>query len=211
MAEQTDSGYEKNYQGLIKYLENHDFKANNLRLGLKDAEGGAIASFLGRDYRITKEGVEPLDGQGAHPNFRSILIHYAVSPGTGGPGGEFLALSQLPGILRGRREPGKDILNNKIVRLFGETGHEGFKKAALKLSGEYLGDHPSGGKIWLFKVFPKVHMQAVFYEADEEYPVDVKILFDSNAPAYLEFECLAFLNGCLVDALAYAHDKDGVL
>jgi hypothetical protein len=208
---EASGGYEKNYQGLIRLLLEHDFKANNGRLGLRDAEGGAEASFLGRDYRISKEGVEPLDGKEADPNFRSILIHYAVSPGTGEPGEEFLSLSQLPGVLRGRREPGKDILNQKIVRHFGGLSHEDFKKAALKLSGEYLGEHPTGGRLWLFKVLPKLHMEVVFYEADEEFPVDLKVLFDSNAVNYLEFECLAFLNGCLVDALVRAQEREGVL
>ncbi|MBI4857883.1 MAG: DUF3786 domain-containing protein [Acetobacterium woodii] len=33
------------------------------------------------------------------------------------------------------------------------------------------------------------------------YPVEIQTLFDESTPEFLEFECLAFLCGCLVRAL----------
>jgi hypothetical protein len=204
MPDYSISGYEKNYQGLIQYLKGHDFAANNEKLGLTTIAGGATIKFLGREYKITEEGVIATDGKDSPPNYRSILIHYATSPGKGDPAKDFLTLFQLPGVLRGRRDPGKDILNKEVIAAFTDSTYEDFEKIASKLEAEYLGDHPSGGKYWQFKVFPKIYMQVIFCEADDEFPAEIRVLFDTHAPEYLGFECLAFLNGCLCDALIEA-------
>ncbi|MDR1041238.1 MAG: DUF3786 domain-containing protein [Deltaproteobacteria bacterium] len=202
--EQRDSGYEQNYQRLVPGLRGCDFGECAPRLGLKPVPGGVEAEYLGRAYRVTEEGVAPLDGAYADPNHRSTLIHYALSKGEGQPSDDFLGLFQLPGVLRGRKTPGNEFLSAAMERAFGEKGHALFARAAESLGGEYLGVHPSGGKLWLFRTLPRIHMQVVFTEADEEFPVEVRVLFDSHATEYLGFECLAFMHGALGQALAQA-------
>ncbi len=59
----------------------------------------------------------------------------------------------------------------------------------------------SGGYSWLLKVLPKILLQIVYYDVDDEFPCEVQILFDNNASLFMEFECLAFLQGCLVRAM----------
>ena len=195
------SGYEQNYLGLIKELKGLDFKEAAARLGLKCGESGAEAHFLGRAFRISESGVEPLDGGPSNPNYRSILIHYITSKGSGEPGGEFLSLKQLPGVPRSQAFDNEgSILNGPLYETFRE-GHGAFREAALSLGGEYLGAHPSGGRLWLFQVLPKLRLQVIFEEEDDEFPMRVRVLFDSHALEYMGFECLAFLHGCLVHAL----------
>ncbi|MDR1314943.1 MAG: DUF3786 domain-containing protein [Deltaproteobacteria bacterium] len=204
---ERDSGYEKNYQRLAPGLVGCDFAECAPRLGLKAVPGGVEAEYLGRAYRVTEGGVEPLDGEYADPNHRSTLVHYALSKGDGPPAEDFLGLMQLPGVLRGRKSPGSEFLSASIERAFGGKGHELFAKAAESLGGEFLGVHPSGGKLWLFKALPRIHMQVVFSEADDEFPVEARVLFDSHATEYLGFECLAFMHGALGDALAEAGQR----
>jgi hypothetical protein len=48
---------------------------------------------------------------------------------------------------------------------------------------------------------PKIPLQIVYYDGDDEFPCEVQILFDKNASHFMEFECLAFLEGCLVRAM----------
>ncbi len=50
-------------------------------------------------------------------------------------------------------------------------------------------------------MLPKILLQIVYYDADDEFPFEVQILFDKNASRFMEFECLAFLEGCLVRAM----------
>ncbi|MDR2353207.1 MAG: DUF3786 domain-containing protein [Deltaproteobacteria bacterium] len=199
--EDINNGYEKNYQRLIANLKDFNFPQGE-RLGFKVSPNSAQIKFLGRDYLLTESGVKALDGKDSKANNRSILIHYLLSEGQGDPGEEFLTLSQFPGVLRGRREPGRDILNGPIIDAYSSSGHEAFQARAQELGGVYLGKSPSGGFLWLFKVFPKIYMQVDFLEASDEFPLEVRVLFDSRAQEYLGFECLAFLNGSLIDALA---------
>lgn len=41
----------------------------------------------------------------------------------------------------------------------------------------------------------------IFSDADEDFPVSIKIMVDQTAIHFLEFECLAFMVGCFVRAL----------
>jgi hypothetical protein len=45
---------------------------------------------------------------------------------------------------------------------------------------------------FLFKI-DKIPMQVIYYEADDEFPCDIKVKFDGGAGRFIEFETLAFL------------------
>ena len=70
-----------------------------------------------------------------------------------------------------------------------------------RLSGVFNAKPKLGGYTWLLKVLPKILLLIVYYDADDEFPFEVQILFDKNASRFMEFECLAFLEGCLVRAM----------
>jgi hypothetical protein len=184
-----------------------DFSANAKELGLIVTKEGVEARLLGRDYLITSQGVFPKDGQKADPNCLSLLVHYSLSQGRGEPGEDFLSLSQLPGVMRGQRDLETDILNLKMEKAFGEGDDEFFATAAAKLGGIFLGEHKAGGKLWLFKILPKINLEVVYSEADEEFPLEIRVLFSSRAPEFMKFECLGFLSACLVEALVEASGK----
>jgi hypothetical protein len=88
-----------------------------------------------------------------------------------------------------------------LARAFAEAGYEAFVRAARALGGQRIEGSPQGGNAWQFELLPKIRARVVYEEADEEYPLEIKVLFDNRAIEFLEFECLAFLNGCLVEAL----------
>jgi hypothetical protein len=196
-------GYEKNYETLRPRLAQADFGARAEALGFRPAEGGASIGFLGREYLLDPQGVRAADGLPSPANHRSLLIHYLLSPGQGGPGERFLTLWQFPGFVRGRREPGSDLLSRPALAAFGDDA-EGFRRAALALGGEELPPTADGWLEWLFKALPRVSAKVGYLPADEEFPAEVRVYFDDLAPSYLEFECLAFLCGSISQALAEA-------
>lgn len=60
---------------------------------------------------------------------------------------------------------------------------------------------------WHFQALPKVGLKLIHYEADDEYPVDFKYLFDRRAVDFLAYECLAFMIGCFnYELIAAARD-----
>ena len=50
-----------------------------------------------------------------------------------------------------------------------------------------------------FGVLPRIPSRVAFYEADDEFPANTQIMLDKSALRFLEFECLAFLGGIILN------------
>jgi hypothetical protein len=194
------SGYEQIYKSLIPKLSKCDFFEVSERLGLSlQPEGILSANFLGREYEISFLGVNPTDSKPVNVNNLSVLAYYTLSEGIGEPAFSFVPISNLAGT---------GIVFTKNIEWvtdpLGKTfsgNYTTFCKTMCRLGGVFNGKLKSGGYSWLLKVLPKILLQIVYYEGDDEFPCKVQILFDKNASRFMEFECLAFLEGCFVRAM----------
>lgn len=195
-------GYGENYRKLLPKLKKPDLIENACRLGASPHGENAIIPFLCRDYIITHNGVEPADGLPASANNRSILIFYATSEGAGELTGEFALLNRLTGMIDGQNSLAKDMMTTPLVREFGDN-YNAFAAAVTRLGGTELPAQGSGKHVWQLQVLPKIMVQIVFYEADDEFPAEIQIMFDKATPRFLEFECMAFLTGSMVQALIH--------
>ncbi|MBI5847499.1 MAG: DUF3786 domain-containing protein [Nitrospirae bacterium] len=193
-----NSGYSSIYRGLISRLPECDFQESADRLGLEYIEGGIQVCFLKREYRITANGVEPLDGQPVNVNNRSVLLYYLLSKGRGDPENSYVLFESIPGMISGLTFQGR-LMNTPLERYFGND-YVKFSETAVKLGG-IKEESLSGTHLWRFNVLPKIPVKIVFYEADDEFPINIQIMLDRTALNFLEFECLAFMVGCFVRAL----------
>jgi len=195
------NGYEQIYLELVKSLAGFDFSGNAPHLGLKlNPEGQVKVRFLGRDYLVDSQGAHPLDGRAAEVNHLSLVVHYAVSPGRGEPSGQFLPLRRMTGMVEGQGTFENDGVSRPLLRKF-EGDLPALEAAVARLGGDYAGPDESGGLSWVFRPFPKVPLKLVHHLADEEFPADFRLLFDSSATAFMEFEALGFLAGVFVNDL----------
>ncbi len=194
-------GYDSIYLRLIPRLAECDFEASAGRLGLEYIDGSVRVDFLKRKYVITLDGVEPLDGQPVDANTRSVLVYYLLSKGTGNPENSYILLESIPRMIGGLGFQNR-LMSAPLERKFGND-YSKFNEAATKLGGVEE-DSPPGKHSWKFDVLPKIPLKAVFYEADDEFPVSIQILLDKTALQFLEFECLAFMVGCFVHAFMKA-------
>lgn len=193
------SGYEQIYEGLIPQLSKCDFFKAAERLGLSLQPDGALSvRFLGREYEISSCGVKPTDGKPVNVNNRSVLAYYTLSPGMGEPEFSYVPISYHagPGMIFGNIK----WMTDPLGKAFSEN-YEAFSKAMDKLGGVFNGKMKSGSYLWLLNVLPKIPLQIIYQDGDDEFPCQVQILFDKNASLFLEFECLAFLQGCFVRAI----------
>jgi len=74
-------------------------------------------------------------------------------------------------------------------------GVELFRRAAEVLGGEPLA---LGGAGYVFTVLPRVHMPIVYWEGDEEFPSQARVLFEDTAAHYMPTDGLAILGSQLV-------------
>ncbi len=194
------SGYEQIYKSLIPKLWECDFLEVAERLGLSLQPDGALSvNFLGREYEISSRGVNPTDGKPVNVNNRSVLGYYSLSKGVGEPAFSYVPISNLAGT--GIKViPNIKWMTDPLGKTFsGDYGK--FSETMCRLGGVFNGKLKSSGYAWLLKALPKILLQVVFYDEEDEFPCEVQILFDENASRFMEFECLAFLEGCLVRAM----------
>jgi hypothetical protein len=199
-ADSMTSGYEQIYLDLLPALQSCDLRESAGRLGLSYAGGRIRISFFGREYIITNDGAEPMDGRPVNVNSRSVLLHYVMSRASVEPEYSFVPLSRLAGVLDGHHPITDGIMNASLVRCFGNDLSK-LKAAINAIDGVYEGTSNSGGHTWLLHPLPKIPVRIIFYEADEEFPPEIQIMPDKTAPRIMDFECLAFFCGCMVNAL----------
>lgn len=202
-------GYEKNYESLLPRLSKCDFLEIAERLGLSLQPDGTLSvNFLGREYEISSRGVNPTDGKPVNVNNRSVLAYYTLSKGVGEPAFSYVPIYYFAGTgmifskdLKWMTAPlGKTFSGNYIK----------FSETMCKLGGVFNGKLKSDGYSWLLKALPKILLQIVYYNGDDEFPCEVQIVFDKNASRFMEFECLAFLEGCLVRAMIMTAKKGDI-
>lgn len=193
-----NGAYDSIYYGLVSKLSKLDFTESADRLGLHHIDGGIQVCFLKREYRISSNGVEPVDGLPVHVNNRSVLLYYILSKGEGDPQNNYVRFESIPRMISGLPVQSR-LMNAPLERYFGND-YVKFTEAAIKLGGTQ-GESSSGKHLWRFDILQKIPLQLVFYEADEDFPAEIQIMLDTTAIQFLEFECLAFLMGCLVRAL----------
>ena len=194
------NGYEEIYQKLIPRLSECDFEEAAARLGFCSTADAAIICFLGREFHITKNGVSAADGQPINVNTGSVLIYYVLSKGRGEPAGTFAPLFRLTGLIEGRNAQEKNLMIAPLIQKFGHD-YGRLEKAISRLGAVCEEPPDSGFHVFTLNLLPKIPAKIVYYEADEEFSADIQLLLDENSPKFLEFECLAFLAGCLTKTL----------
>jgi hypothetical protein len=205
-VENTTTGYENIYLSLLPELAVRDLASCSPDLGAVFSGGVARVSFLGREYVITNEGVSPADGSPVDVNYLSVLVYYFISGGFGELSGDFAPLHRLTGMIDGQRDLTDDFQCAPLIRKFGNDGGR-LNAAVTRIGGVELDDSPRGKRIWQLYALPKILAQIVLYEADEEFPTDIQILFDRFSPRFLNFECLAVLTGCMIHSLVEAAEN----
>ncbi|MFN2167538.1 MAG: DUF3786 domain-containing protein, partial [Anaerolineae bacterium] len=88
----------------------------------------------------------------------------------------------------------------RLVRELPE-GIAAFRRAAESLGGEPL---PLGGAGYTFTVLPRVRLGLAYWEGDEEFPSQARVLFEDSAAHYLPTDGLAILGSQLVGKILRA-------
>ena len=197
-------GYEKNYQGIVYKLADCDFEEAAPRLGLNPPVNGVVkVPFLGREYEITSKGITVTDGLPVHPNYLSTLVYYITFKGGAEGDNSSLGSSFIRSISSGFTHVIGDLAwysSDELAKEFGKDYNK-FRNAMEALGA--VAEESVKGKeyTWSYRNLPKIPMKLVYYEADDEFPCEIKLKLDDCAKRYMEFEQLGFLCGCFATTL----------
>jgi hypothetical protein len=200
------NGYEKTYDVIVPRLRGLEFPYAALRLGFDLIDKYRMSiDFLGRTFELDREGVRPLDGAPVNVNFLSVLVYYAISKGNTEPLYDFALLNSFTGGLASSGDSA-DWMTAPLRKVCGDSGrgrsgYEKFRRAALAMGMTGEGSRVTGEHTWQYRLLPKIPVLIKYFEADDEFPCDIKIYYDKTVTEFLDFEPLAVLNTCFVSAI----------
>ncbi len=194
--------YEKVYQELLPRLASADIAGAARELGLAMQGGAALVPCFGRDFLVGKQGVSMADGAKAPLNHRIVLTYYITHGGRGENANRFVPYRELPGGQDFARSL-SEIVEGRAVKFFGGK-LELLNSAAAALSATSGEEYAPGDASFVISALPKLPLLMTFYDADEDFPADVKVFYDITAPNFLDMECLAVLGFLLVQELEAA-------
>jgi hypothetical protein len=174
-----------------------------LRSGCQqDADGNFRLSFFWREYVVSGDDftVRRAGTGDEMPSFiQSIILTYLVTADGTTPSGHWIGFRELPeGMFYVQAFEGYS--GKRLVREL-PGGIEAFRRAAESLGGEPL---PLGGAGYTFTVLPRVRLGLAYWEGDEEFPSQARVLFEDSAAHYLPTDGLAILGSQLVGKILRA-------
>jgi hypothetical protein len=209
------NGYEQTYDVIAPRLRDLEFPYAALRLGFDLIDKYRMSiDFLGRKFEVDRDGVRPVDGEPVNVNFRSVLVYYAISRGDTEPLYDFALLNAFIGSLSSSWEDRAgwmaEPLKKALSPALGDS-YTRFRQAARDMGMTYEGSRAAGEHTWQYRLLPKIPVLIKYFEADDEFPCDIKIYYDKTVPEFLDFEPLAVLNGCLVSAITAAAERPSLV
>ena len=156
--------------------------------------------FLGKPFviRVDEEVDVQMEGSDNDVSLpaKILICHYLLNASSEADSGELITFREIPdghfyfdAFQRRARDP--------FLSTFGQ------KSGLFHGCAQALGGKPveTGDASMIFQVLPRVAVQLVLWEGDEEFPPEASILFDSSIARRLPVEDIAVLSGMLVYSL----------
>lgn len=194
--------YEVVYEELLARLAEADLVENASKLDLEVRDGAVVVPLFDRAHLVGSEGIVAADQGPVQVAHRIVLAHLLLFGGSGGASGELVPYRELRG--------GCDFSRNLAITVEGRlaksfSGRAPDLRRAVKTLGGALRETESSYDICaLVPALPMIPLMFTFYDADEDFPAEVKVFFDSNAQSFLDLECLAVLAMLLASELEAA-------
>jgi hypothetical protein len=197
--------YRDAYQRACEIMEGRDPRidaetAGVPYIGSNEEQGRFEIRMLNRDYHVSWPDLEVREvGRDEEPSYvvQLLLLHYLITSDGISLRNQWISFRDLPD---GRvyypafREGSEAWL---LSRFGSDPG--GLDSAATALGGESA---ELGDRGYVFWAFPRLPIAVLLWEGDDEFPPEMRILFDATAPNYLPTEDLAviarYLTACLV-------------
>lgn len=171
-----------------------------LRSGCEqDADGNFRLTFFWREYVVSGDDftVRRVDtGEEPSSFTQSLILTYLVTADGTTPSSRWIGFRELPaGMFYVQAFQGYS--GNRLVRDL-QGGVEIFRRAAEALGGEPLDIGDAG---YVFTVLPRIRLGLVYWEGDEEFPSQARVLFEDTSARYMPTDGLAILGSQLVGRL----------
>ena len=167
------------------------------RSGFAEADGGLAVPFLTRRYRLDYPSFDFSDVADAAAEVplqeQVLILHYLLGAEAGLPSQDWVAYREIPGasfyysaFVKRAIAPLKKVFGGNVAA---------FRKAATALGGQAIAAGDAGFEL---RVLPRVAVQLILWEGDEEFGSEANILFNPGIQGRLSPEDIAWLAGMVV-------------
>ena len=182
----------------VETLSQEPFETILKRSGFESPDADTFRiPFLDRIYRVgfpQFEFKDMTEGKKEIPLQEQVLVlHYLSATEIPEETGNWVSYREIPGaafyfgaFVKRAVEPLKKVFGQNL---------SGFSDAAVKLHATEI---ENGDAAFEFKVLPAVPLQLILWKADDEFPAEANILFDSTIGQILSPEDVAWLAGMVV-------------
>jgi hypothetical protein len=182
----------------VEKLSQEPFEVILERSGFESPDADTFRiPFLDRIYRVDFPRFEFEDTAERKKEIplqeQVLILHYMSATKIPEATGHWISYREIPGaafyfgaFIKRAIEPLKKVFGQNL---------SGFSRAAEKLDTREI---ESGDTAFEFKVLPAVPLQLILWKADEEFPAEANILFDSTIGQILSPEDVAWLAGMVV-------------
>ena len=193
----------------LEFLK-YDIEPMIQKYGLKQDENYVYIIFIGRNYRIDKKTGQvdliPNSGEKAiQANYSESMTIYDVlcyAKKYAFLSNKFISTNQLGGNMRAF-SPGTNMFSRFAASF--DNQNEKLKKACEQLGGTMYPVGEIAYQIPLFDFLPAVFQ---FWNSDDEFNAEIKIMWDSNILDYMHFETVFFAAGCLLRRIQKFIEED---
>ena len=125
------------------------------------------------------------EGPGPHAYFNVFLIHYLLRVPATGPAFEWISEKDIPGGATFFRGP-HEIPTREVADRFGNAV-DIFRKRCEQLGGRAL---PMADAAASFLITPQTPVAVLYWQGDEDFPPEAKILYDRSLAGYLALDAI---------------------
>ena len=197
------SNYEQVSDDLEKEAVKVDFKAAAEAVGgeyqCQDNREAIRLRMLTRDYELRKDGLFMDDKYCSDAWTKIIVYDYLRRQGRKPLTGEWISLGNFPHTAS-HVKAFQSNAERKVTETFRDD-FNGLKQRCSEMGGTEIEGRIKADYTGCFDLLPRVPLYLSFWQADEEFDPDCKILFDSNAEDHIDIEYLAYLLELFVEKL----------
>ena len=162
-----------------------------------DADGNYRLAFFWQEYVVLAADFSmrrASDGKEPSSFFQSLILTYLASANGTTPSRRWIGFRELPdGMFYAQAFRG--YTGRRLVRQL-EGGLAAFRRASEALGGEPVDQIGDAG--YAFVVLPRLRIAVVYWEGDEDFPSQARVLFEDTAANYMPTDGLAILGSHLV-------------
>jgi hypothetical protein len=168
----------------------------------RDEDGNFRLTFFWQEYVISAEDftIQRADTGEQPASFtQSLILTYLVTSDGTTPSSRWVGFRDLPdGMFYVQAFEGYS--GGRLVREL-QGGVTALRRVAKALGGKPLEIGDAG---YAFSVLPRVHLALVYWEGDEEFPSQARVLFEDTAAHYMSTDGLAIFGSQLVGRILKA-------